>query len=155
MKKGVESLGRVRAQGIILLLVTFVVGSLAGVSLERIRATRSAPQPFGRGPDMMRPWAKGVLPPMFDQLNLTSEQEIQIRQIMEASRPRTEAVMRDMLPRVRAVMDSVRQEIDAVLTTEQAAQLDSMEAQMHGRWPMRRGRRGPPGGGVGPFRPQG
>ncbi len=127
MKDGVESLGRVRAKGIAILLLTFLVGGLAGAALERARASRSAPEPTTRGwearPGAFRP---GRLPPAFGRLGLTDEQRARISEIMEQAWPQTEEIMSEMLPRLRAVTDSIHDEIRAVLTPEQAAKLDSL-----------------------------
>jgi Spy/CpxP family protein refolding chaperone len=141
MKDGVESLGRVRAQGITLLLVTFVVGALAGVALERVRAVRQPmPDPaIGMAP----PFAQEYLPRMFNELDLTREQHQQIMQILQSRRPHTDSIMNAMLPRLRAVTDSVRMEILAVLTPEQATRLDSLMLEMRPRRGKMRG--GPPG----------
>lgn len=151
MKHGVESLGRVRAQGIALLLITFVVGALAGISLERVRAARLSP-PASAGIGMMQPQREGRLPMMFRRLDLSPEQRAQIARILEAGRPRTDAILNQMLPRLRAVTDSVQTEIRAVLTPEQIVRLDTLMAEMRPRrGQMRearpgrgRGRRGPP-----------
>lgn len=154
MKNSVESLGRIRAQGIALLVATFVAGTLAGMALERVRARPEGVPPGGEpGPDMMRPFRPGRLPPMFEELDLTAEQRAQISDIVERSRPRTDELLQSMLPRLRAVTDSVRDEIHAVLTPEQAAKLDSLMADMRGR---NRGmRRGPWERGPGPPRQRG
>ncbi len=137
MKEGFESLGRVRAQGTALLLVTFVVGALAGVALERVRASRLAPPP--ESPFGMRPPFDDFMPGMFRELDLTSEQHQQIMQILRDSRPHTDSILGSMLPRLRAATDSVRLQILAVLTLEQAASLDSLMAEMGPRRGMRRG----------------
>lgn len=147
MKNSVESLGRIRTQGIALLAATFVAGALAGMALERVR-TRPGLPPLGRepGPGMLQPFGPDRLPPMFEQLNLTDEQRARIADIIERSRPRTDELLQSMLPRLRAVTDSVRDEIRAVLTPEQAVKLDSLMADMQGRFRgMRRGpwERGP------------
>jgi len=142
MKNSVESLGRIRVQGIALLLITFVVGVLAGVALERVLALRRPPElmpPMSMG----QPLGKGPLPPMFAELELTPEQQSQIRDIMERSRPRTEELLQQTIPHLRALTDSVRMEIRAVLTTEQAARLDSLMTN-RSRGPGRRpGMQGP------------
>lgn len=152
MKNSVESLGRIRAQGITLLIVTFVAGVLAGMAFERLRAPQLT-FPAGREPGlgMMRPFGPDRLPPMFEELDLTAEQQEQIRDILEQSRPRTEELLDSMLPRLRAVTDSVRNEIHAVLTPEQAVKLDSLMADQRGRF--RGMRRGPWERGPGPPRP--
>lgn len=76
---------------------------------------------------------------MFRELNLTDEQRAQIHEIMEQAGPQTDEVLNELLPRLRAVTDSIHDEIRAVLTPEQAAKLDSL---------LPRGRFGP-----GPGRP--
>ncbi len=153
MKNSVESLGRIRAQGITLLVVTFVVGALAGMAFERFRAPRPGLPP-GREPGlgMMRPFGTDRLPPMFEELNLTAEQRALISEIMERSQPRTDELLDSMLPRLRAVTDSIRDEIRAVLTPEQAVKLDSLMAEMQGRF--RGMRRGPWEQGQGRPRPR-
>ncbi|UCC74689.1 MAG: hypothetical protein JSV86_09105 [Gemmatimonadota bacterium] len=152
MKNGVESLGRIRTQGVALLLLTFAVGVLVGFAAERVRSARRAPVPFKPGPDVIGQFRQGQLPNIFRELGLTPEQREQIAVIMENGRPRSDAVMDEMLPRLRAVTDSIRQEVRAVLTPEQAAAWDSLMAQMQVRRgplrPARPGRRtgrgGPP-----------
>lgn len=148
MRESVESLGRVRAQGIVIVLVMFAVGVLAGIAIERVRIARSAPPqspPFGMG----QPWPEGHLPMMFRELDLTPDQRERIAAILRESRPRTDEILRRMLPRLRAVTDSVRHQVREVLTVEQAARLDSLTAEMRprqgpmrGAMPGRRGRRG-------------
>ena len=149
MKEGFESLGRVRAQGITLLLLTFVVGALAGMALERVRATRRAPWPAA-GSMRGQPHAD-FLPPMFEELDLTPEQAQRIRQILEGSRSQMDSVLGLMMPRLHALTDSVRMEIHAVLTPEQAERLDRLMNRMRRRGlpapggpPGVRGRGGPP-----------
>jgi Spy/CpxP family protein refolding chaperone len=149
MKNGVESLGRIRTQGIAILLVTFVVGVLVGFAGERVRSARRAPRPLEMGPEMMARFRQGDLPAMFRELNLMPQQVRQIAAIMENGRPRTDAVLDEMLPRLRAVTDSIRQEVRGVLTAEQTAVWDSLTAharrgRMRERMPGRRGGRGGP-----------
>jgi Spy/CpxP family protein refolding chaperone len=144
MRDGLESLGRVRAKGFALLLITFVAGGLAGVALERVRETRRPPE-FAPPMGMMQPGMDIPFPQMFRELGLTPEQQSRISAILEASRPRTDELMRETLPRLRAHTDSVRQEIRAVLTPEQAATMDSLFAEMRRRGPRRE--RGGPGRG--------
>jgi Spy/CpxP family protein refolding chaperone len=132
MKDGFESLGRVRVQGLALLAIAFVAGVLGGMALERIRATHFAappPAPLGWTP------ARGGLPPGLNQLNLTPDQEQQIRAILEARRPVTDSLVQRTMPRLAAIHDSVRAQIRAVLTPQQQQQFDELE-----RRGMRRGR---------------
>jgi Spy/CpxP family protein refolding chaperone len=148
MKNGVESLGRIRAQGVAILVLTFVVGVLVGFAGERVRGARRAvppPVPPELGPGVTGRFRQGNLPTMFGELNLTPDQVGQIAAILESGRPRSDAVML----RLRAVTDSIRQEVRGVLTPEQAARWDSLEMHMRrGRMregmPGRRGGRGDP-----------
>lgn len=134
MTGGIESLGRIRLQGIVLLAVAFSVGALAGAAGERVRASRVGPPP----PEFMRP--PGRFPGFFDRLDLTETQREQIDQIFRESRPLTDSLMNAWLPRVRVVMDSVQQRVRNILTPEQREQLDEMEVFRRGR-----GRFGPGG----------
>lgn len=152
MREGVESLGRLRAKGIALLAVTFAVGGLVGIAVERTLLQRE-PEPVtapGPGPG----WPDGrVLPPMFRELGLTPQQIAEIRGIMERRKPATDSLLDELLPRLRAMTDSTRAEVRGVLTTEQAALWDSLMAgRRHRGGPMGRpgmrgrgpGRREPP-----------
>jgi Spy/CpxP family protein refolding chaperone len=105
------------------------------MAAERVRAARVArPAPM----DAMR--MRAGLPPGFDELQLTPDQQERIRAIFRASRPRTDSVLRASLPRLHAIQDSVRAQIRAVLTPGQQQQFDAMETRSP------RGRRGPRGG---------
>jgi Spy/CpxP family protein refolding chaperone len=149
MRGGVESLGRIRAQGIVLLVVTFAAGVLVGLAGERFRAARNAPDLPSPSSELLGPW-RDTLPPMFEQLDLTPDQQARILAIMEEGRPRTDRVLYQMLPRLRAVTDSIRSEIRSVLTSDQLTRMDSLMERMHRKHgPMHRrmrgrGMRGPP-----------
>jgi Spy/CpxP family protein refolding chaperone len=78
-------------------------------------------------------------PWFYDSLGLSDRQRASIDSIMRANRPRTDQVMASIMPQLRAISDSTRLAIDAVLTPEQLAKLKAM--------PKRDFRRGP---GFGP-----
>jgi Spy/CpxP family protein refolding chaperone len=124
MKDGLQ------ARGLALLLVVFVVGVLGGMALERVRVTRRAPVERTRTMAM-----RGGMPPMFQHLDLTAEQRARIDTILRDSRPLTDSVLRSSLPRLRAIRDSVRLQIRAVLTPEQQERFDEMERRWGGREP--------------------
>jgi Spy/CpxP family protein refolding chaperone len=148
MKEGLDALGRVRAQGIALLFITFLVGVLAGFAAERVRAARASPQDEPPPGTAFRP---GRLPPMFRHLDLTPEQRERILAILAARRPETQEILDEMLPRLRAVTEATHREIRAVLSPEQAAVYDSLLLHMHGRRRMMRPRmQGPEPGPGGP-----
>lgn len=126
MKAGLESLGQMRLQAVLLLAVVFVIGGLVGFSLDRLVA------PPGRPPHHQGPPPKGLPPELRDGMNLTADQERRIQAILDASRPRTDAVLNEFLPRLRAIADSVRLEMREVLTPEQRVLFDQREPIMKG-----------------------
>lgn len=139
MKDGIESLGRVRIQGITLLVVAFLVGALAGVAADRALFRRaSAPQAFERP----RP-GPTFLPPPLERLDLSEEQRRQIRDILERRQPNTDSILHAALPQLRAITDTIREEIREVLTPQQRERLDREFPRLLGP----RGMRRPPGRG--------
>ena len=105
---------RMRIQGVVLLVLTFIVGVLAGGATERIRGSRG--KPFRQ---------MGELPPPFARLGLTEEQRTEISALFERGRPRADSVLRELMPHLQAIQDSIRAEIRDILTAEQAEQLDA------------------------------
>jgi hypothetical protein len=123
VKEGLESLGRLRVQGLVLLAIVFGVGLFSGVAGDRMlrRQRRSSFPPLPP-----RGASAADLPFYFERLALSSDQRARITGILRGSRPVTDSIMESTLPRLRTVMDSVRQEIREVLTAEQRSQLDSL-----------------------------
>lgn len=140
MTEAIESLGRVRLQGIVLLLIAFVAGGVAGFAGGRITAHRVPLRTgFGIHTTVNRP--RG-LPPFFDRLGLSPDQRAKITAILERERPRTDSILRISLPALRAIAESAHAEIRDVLTPAQREQLD----RQWGRRPfggMNHGGRGP------------
>jgi hypothetical protein len=62
----------------------------------------------------------------FDQLGLDSLQRRRVGAILTETTPRTDSLMRALLPRLRAYVDSVDQVIRRELTPAQQARLDSL-----------------------------
>ncbi len=130
MTDGLESLGRVRATGLALLVVAFLAGGAAGAAGGDAWTARHRPGdggPMGRGgmPGMMGPrMGRDGLPPGFDRLDLSAEQKQRVTEILERTRPRTDSILRQAMPRLRAITDSTRAEIHAVLTPAQRDQLE-------------------------------
>ncbi len=123
--------GRLKTQGIMMLAVTLIVGVLIGIAVERVRVVREANQP--RSFEGFRP-NRRVLPPFFDELGLTDEQRTRLTAVFESRRDGTDSIMRQMIPELRSHMESIRDEIAAILTPEQMERFDELEAA--------RGRRG-------------
>ena len=117
MSDGTNTTRRVPVQGLLLVAVVFVVGLLVGSAFERVRVARARP---------MRPFMenRGAIPGPFGRLDLTEEQRDRIVAIFEAGRPLTDSIMQEIMPRLTAINDSIRNEIRDILTPEQLAQLE-------------------------------
>jgi hypothetical protein len=109
-------MSREHLRGVALLCIVFVAGAVAGVAGDRI-ATRGSPQ---SGRLTMR------LPEVLDRLDLTGPQRRAVDSILTQSSPRSEAAMREMVPRLAAIADSAYADLASVLTPAQRARLDSM-----------------------------
>jgi Spy/CpxP family protein refolding chaperone len=98
----------------------FAAGAAAGVAWERAR---------GGGEPKFRVMVDGGRARIdaFDELELTDEQRRRIEQVFVRAQPRTDAVLKQALPRLRAVTDSINQEVQAVLTPEQRRRLGRLE----------------------------
>ena len=135
MKDTVESLGRVRVQGIILLIIVFVAGGVAGALIDRANPLKDRRPRMGRMDRMDRmPEEPGEFPGFFRDLDLTDEQRVQIRAIFEKHRPAIDSLMGEAMPKIRALRDSADAEIQAILTPEQRERFEKM-APRH-RFPM-------------------
>ena len=158
MTEGLESLGRVRLQGIILLVVAFAVGVLAGVAGERALWSARRPAPplgqFGPEPGGRPGFGREMVPALYEQLDLSDQQREEIRSIFETYRPQSDSLLQEYFPRIRALMDSARLRVRDVLTPEQRARLDTLlPDRFPGRMPRGRGGPRPPGGARGPNTP--
>lgn len=144
-----SSLGSVRWAAIVLLAVTFVAGGFAGAAWERSRGphsdraiARTRDGGPGGGP-ASRDGGRRRGPWFAESLGLTAAQQATIDSIMRVNRPRTDSLFASVMPRVRAISDSTRAAIDAVLTPEQREKL----ARMPRPEMRRRGPGGMSGGG--------
>ena len=129
MKAGTESLGPVRMQAIVLLLLAFLAGALVGGATERVLLHHAARVDRAGGP--------GAKPGFYSWLGASDAQRTQIDAIFAKRRPHLDSL--DAMR--RSAMDSARKEMDAVLTPAQRAKLDSSRARGRGG----RGGYGPPG----------
>lgn len=109
--------GRFRAAA--LLVITFLAGLAAGYTVAGMRA----PAPWGGERGRIRIMLPDSLPPAFEQLELTIVQRQQVLGILARARPTTDSILRGVIPRLRALTDSVDGEIRAVLRPEQRERL--------------------------------
>lgn len=144
MNNHLESLGRLRLQALLILLVVFAIGALAGAAFERAGGRRPGP---GQGPPPER--MRGLPPDLRERLDLQPEQARRIEQLLDRNRARTDAVLDQYLPQLRALTDSLRAEVRAELTPAQREIFDRLEKERPPRPP--HGPGGPRNGGPPPF----
>mgnify|MGYP006279472847 CR=1 FL=1 len=134
--------GQKTAAGALLISVFLagVLGGAAGTKLldrspweERMEQAPLPGYPGPRSPRMGRhgggPRELGITPMWFsrrlaDELDLSEEQEEDIRSVLETRRQRAEEAMADAAPVLRAQFDSVQMEIREILTPEQRTLFD-------------------------------
>ena len=120
----------VRAQSIAVLCAVFVAGAFAGAAIEHVRGRRAGvislqTVPPERVIENMKFAGTGV-PVLYESLGLSEEQRDRIRAIMAASRPKTDSLLRETWPALRVLLDSLRSDIEQVLTAQQRARLADM-----------------------------
>lgn len=103
---------RARIISVLVLLMTFLVGGLAGAATMRVVASDGPPrhERGPRGPERM-----------FERLQLTPEQQVQARAILEQGRVEMEAFWKAHGPTMRAITDTTRARLRAIMTPEQRA----------------------------------
>jgi Spy/CpxP family protein refolding chaperone len=105
---------RARLTGMVLLAIAFLVGSLTGAAAIRV-ADADAP------PKLMRSKAKQPPAHLLERLELSAEQRARVDAILERRRQEMEQFWDVHRPTLRAIADSARAELRAVLTPEQRA----------------------------------
>jgi Spy/CpxP family protein refolding chaperone len=123
---------RTRLLGLVLLMAAFVVGAIGGAAFERTLGARepSLTEPCST---MSNPLQKKPGSMAIDHIALTPEQREQIDRILDRRRTETDSVWRAQKPRLRAIVDSTRFEIQALLTTAQRAEYDRLVAERRAR----------------------
>jgi Spy/CpxP family protein refolding chaperone len=108
------SLGQVRLRAILLLAAMFLAGALSGAGLALVAGPRHHRPPRGLSP--------------FGELDLSAAQQARAKEIFERHRPELDAVVRETMPRVHAIQDTIDKEMEAVLTPDQARRLKETKA---------------------------
>ncbi len=115
---------RTRLLAAVVLVATFLAGGLAGAGLRHaIHGCRGGHEMADGRP----------LPPPLRGLDLTGDQERQVREVVDRYHPRMEAAMRQTWPVMKPVFDEMAVEIKALLTPEQQAQFEAKRQEMEQR----------------------
>lgn len=110
-------------RAVILLLLVFSAGVAGGVALERLWLGAPAAAAAEDSPKEDGEKGEGTVIERFsDELELTSGQEARIDTILKHYRARMHEMWKEVRPRYRALVDSVRSEIEGELTEEQVRQ---------------------------------
>jgi len=117
----------------LLLVLLYVLGLATGVGLTRWLTPVHGPGGPPSHPHHGRP------PQLIDELNLTPEQDRQVRAIYDKHNPALEAILHENFPRIRAIQDQVEREIRAILTPEQQERLDRAKSRRRPGPPMTQG----------------
>lgn len=127
--------GGARAQGILVLLGVLAVGVAVGLVVDRYWLMTPGPEPTAPDRSEARGPRADRLPRSLEALDLTDQQRSAIRDIFRARQPVTDSVMQAVLPRLRSIRDSVREEIMKVLTEPQQQLLRERYGQDWNRGP--------------------
>jgi Spy/CpxP family protein refolding chaperone len=101
---------RARVTGIAILAIMFLVGALSGAATMRVVSADDTP---------MRMGPQRAHPDLLERLELTPEQRSRIDGILERRRAEMEEFWDQHRPTLRAITDSTRAELRALLTPEQ------------------------------------
>ena len=125
-----KSSWQVRAAAAVIFLLGFAAGALA---LNAYRAWRDA---------HAQPTQQDRFKQMSQRLQLSPEQEAQVRQVFDDTRSQLDALRKESEPRVQEIRGRADERLRQALTPEQWQRFQQMREEMRGR-----GRRGRGGGG--------
>lgn len=114
-----------RFRAILLLALVFAAGALVGVAVDRLDLFAGTPEAApvdsaseGRGRDEERE-RRTTIEQFADELGLTAGQRSEIETFLDHYREGARSLRAAVQPQYRALMDSVRIQIESVLTEEQ------------------------------------
>lgn len=129
---------RTRLLGLVLLVVTFLVGLFSGAALDRrwvlaqpATAAAAVPAPRGGATPANAPRSRDA--DIFDHLELSAEQRVRIDSILEAGKVKVDSFWEQEGPRLRAVIDTTRSEVRALMTPAQREEYDRLRAERRAR----------------------
>lgn len=129
----------------LLLTLTFAAGAAVGVAGDRLQvipgvARASEPAEESTRPEGERRGARQTTIERFaDDLGLTDQQRAEIETILDEYRSSTKSLREAVQPRYMSLIDSIRGQIESVLTGEQVEQYRDLLEQARDRSRERRG----------------
>ena len=124
----------------LLLAVVFAAGAVVGVATDRLdvftgiaaadEVEEATPERGERDED--RRGRQTAIEEFADDLGLTADQRARIEEYLDHYRDGAMRLQREVRPRYRALMDSVRTEIESVLTAEQVEDYRGLLRQRYG-----------------------
>lgn len=114
-----------RVLGFLVLVVAFAAGAVVATALNQVLHADEAPTAAAGASESCDEPRTRIL----DQVGLTDEQRASIEAILDRRREQTHSVWSDAKPALRAIMDSTRAEIRAVLTPEQRDTYDRLRRE--------------------------
>jgi Spy/CpxP family protein refolding chaperone len=139
----------------VVVVLALLIGVLIGaVASRRYMADHGRRSPFGFG-GRGGPWTRGgpsdrMRQHFASELGLSATQVMQVDSIMSRSMAARQALEDSMRPRMRALLDSTRAQIEGVLTPDQRQKFEAMRAKDRAARSGGGGGPGANGGGGGP-----
>ena len=128
-----------RLIGTALLITTFVAGALAGAAAARVATADDKPaavKPTGHPGAAMRGGPRRLLldEQFTRELGLTDAQRAEIRKILDRRDIEAKQMWQTFEPRLKAFAESTHDEIEKILTKEQAEKLNTAIEQRRASW---------------------
>jgi hypothetical protein len=114
-----------RATAVAVIAALFAAGVLVGVLGTHAFYLHELRQPGGLAAFGTRLLARDLK----HRLDLDSRQEVQVEEILTATRAESAALRRETMPRVLAILDRAHTRIDAVLNAEQRVEFERYQRQ--------------------------
>lgn len=122
-----------RPRALIILVAVFLLGGIVGVAASYFLLKDSATarvQPFvGNMPQMRGPGR----PKVSELLELTPEQEVRFREIMEESRRKLAELQKEQLPKIEAIRKETNRKISEILNEDQRKKFESFTKEWESR----------------------
>lgn len=131
MTEWLNARSRPRAVASMLLIVTFLVGALAGAALNQVlnaRQPQDTQQAAGPAPHHGGQRERTERTP-YDDLGLSDTQRVQVDALLAERRHRIDSIWERNEPEMRAIMSSSKAQIEALLTPAQLELLERKRAE--------------------------